>query len=185
MNNYTVYIHRNKINNKAYIGQTCQVPSYRWNSGKGYRNQSCFYSAINKYGWDNFEHIIWADGLTAEQANRYEELLIALFCTRDPKYGYNMSPGGNAWSEEAKQKLRAAAKNRDASWKQKQSMAHKGKKYPEAQLHSRKKVYCVELNEIFESARKASEELGIGQGNISGCCTGKWRKAGGYHFEYI
>ena len=47
------------------------------------------------------------------------------------------------------------------------------------------KAYCVELNEIFESARKASEELGIGQGNISGCCTGKWRKAGGYHFEYV
>ncbi len=185
MNNYTVYIHRNKINNKAYIGLTKQKPKYRWGRGSTYRPCLVFYRAIQKYGWDAFEHIIFAEGLTREEAKHMEALLVALYKTNDPNYGYNMSPGGDAVSEETIQKISAAAKNRDASWKQKQSMAHKGNKYPEAQLHRRKKVYCVELNEIFESARKASEELGIGQGNISGCCTGKWRKAGGYHFEYI
>lgn len=29
MNNYTIYMHRNKINGKVYIGQTCQNPKKR------------------------------------------------------------------------------------------------------------------------------------------------------------
>ena len=29
MNNYTIYMHKNKINGKVYIGQTCQNPIKR------------------------------------------------------------------------------------------------------------------------------------------------------------
>ena len=29
MNNYCIYIHKNKINGKVYIGQTCQNPKKR------------------------------------------------------------------------------------------------------------------------------------------------------------
>lgn len=43
---YTIYMHKNKINNKVYIGQTCQKPEYRWNNGNGYKTQTYFYSAI-------------------------------------------------------------------------------------------------------------------------------------------
>ena len=61
---YTIYIHRNKINNKAYIGQTCNDPKKRWENGNGYKKQPHFYNAIQKYGWDGFEHIIWGENLT-------------------------------------------------------------------------------------------------------------------------
>ena len=54
----TIYLHRNKINNKVYIGQTIQSPEERWKNGNGYKGCYYFYNAIQKYGWDNFEHII-------------------------------------------------------------------------------------------------------------------------------
>ena len=52
---YCIYMHRNKINNKKYIGQTKQEPpSKRWGKdGIGYKDSSHFYNAIQKYGWNN------------------------------------------------------------------------------------------------------------------------------------
>ena len=104
-NTYCVYIHINRVNNKAYIGQTVYGYdiSLRWrNNGKGYLKkdskgnftQPAFANAINKHGWDNFEHIIWANNLTAQEANHIEKLLIALFDTTNSEYGYNVRPGG-------------------------------------------------------------------------------------------
>ena len=91
-----MYIHRNKINNKVYIGQTIygDNPNRRWRNGFGYEGCIYFYNAIQKYGWDNFEHIVWADGLTENEANQLEELLISLYATRNSKYGYNIKYGG-------------------------------------------------------------------------------------------
>jgi predicted GIY-YIG superfamily endonuclease len=65
---YTVYQHKNKINGKVYIGITSQKLEQRWGSqGCNYKSSPHFYSAIQKYGWDNFEHNILFD-LTKEQA---------------------------------------------------------------------------------------------------------------------
>ena len=107
---YIVYMHRNKINNKVYIGQTCQKPEKRWNCGRGYNTSPRFYNAILKYGWDNFEHIILYTGLTLEQANFYEKQLIRQYNATNEEYGYNISSGGKNFthSEETKQKISAA-----------------------------------------------------------------------------
>lgn len=110
--NYTIYCHRNKINNKSYIGQTGQIPyTRRWCghgvSGTPYKNCPRFQNAIIKYGWDNFEHFILLDNLTCEQANYYEIMFIALFDTTNPEKGYNIALGGNnsICSEEIRKKL--------------------------------------------------------------------------------
>ena len=106
---YTIYMHRNKINGKIYIGQTCQKPSYRWKrNGKGYETCEIMWKAIQKYGWNNFEHIILKSNLTLEEANFYEEYYIKKFNSTNKQFGYNIRKGGKntPLSEETKQKLR-------------------------------------------------------------------------------
>lgn len=110
MNNYTVYIHKNKINGKMYVGQTSQPPQKRWDNGKGYETSPKFFNAILKYGWNNFEHIIVANNLTQEEANNLEERLIQQYETQI--YGYNIRSGGTNYqhSEETKRKIGEANK---------------------------------------------------------------------------
>ena len=119
---YTVYIHRNKINNKAYVGQTNQKVENRWGKGSIYKPCVLFYRAIQKYGWDNFEHIVFVSGLTQKEADVMEKGLIALFNTTNPSLGYNIKQGGDnhSLSEETKKKISEAAKNRDDDWRRKQ-----------------------------------------------------------------
>ena len=47
-----------------------------------------------------------------------------------------------------------------------------------------KPVYCVELNRTFNGAAQAARELGINHSNIIGCCKGKRKTTGAYHFRY-
>lgn len=60
---YTIYVHYLKSNPELarYVGFTSREPYTRWNSGKGYKDQP-FYKAIEKYGWENFEHKILEQG---------------------------------------------------------------------------------------------------------------------------
>ena len=108
---YLVYKHTNKINNKVYIGITSRNANERWgNNGINYKNSSYFYSAIQKYGWDNFNHEILFTGLTKDDACNKEIELIAFYKSSDKAFGYNMTTGGECchMTEEAKQKLSKA-----------------------------------------------------------------------------
>lgn len=107
---YTVYQHKNKINGKVYIGITSQKPEQRWRNGEGYKSSPHFYSAIQKYGWDNFEHNILFVELTKEQACLKEQELIKEFNSMNKEYGYNSTSGGDIFvmNEETKQKISQA-----------------------------------------------------------------------------
>lgn len=107
---YTVYQHKNKINGKIYIDITMQVPEHRWRHGEGYKSSPHFYAAIQKYGWDNFEHNILFQGLTKEEACLKEQQLIKKYNSMDRQYGYNSTSGGDIFTmnEETKQKISKA-----------------------------------------------------------------------------
>ena len=160
---YTVYIHTNKANNKAYIGITCRNVNDRWQNGLGYLTknkygeyqQPAIARAIKKYGWNNFDHIIWADNLTKEQACKYERLLIALFDTQNPKYGYNIRQGGNDGgagrivSEKTRLRLSIANKGRVSH--------NKGKPMSEEQKQKLRVAFANSPNRGDEWREKISE----------------------------
>ena len=45
-------------------------------------------------------------------------------------------------------------------------------------------MYCVELDETFNSIKEASEKLEIGNYCIGKACSGVAKTAGGYHWKY-
>ena len=174
MQDYKIYIHRNKINNKAYIGQTIN-PKERWKP-KNYKNNPHFYAAIEKYGWDSFEHIIFASGLTLEEANHMERLMIALFDTTNQSLGYNIRSGGDsggAFSEEARKRMSEAQKGLQAG-------AKNGRARKVAQ-------YDLQDNFIkeWDCIKEAADALGICRQGINACCTGKRKTAGGYKWRCV
>lgn len=92
--NFTLYIHITP-NNKKYFGITSQEVENRWqHDGVGYNHQKLFWRAIQKYGWDNIQHIVLAENLSKEWACKLEQDLIWKYKTHDSKCGYNNTLGG-------------------------------------------------------------------------------------------
>lgn len=88
---FIVYEHVNLFNNKRYIGITSQIPEVRWQRGSGCRENTIFFRAIKKYGWDNFEHNILYEGLSNREALEIESTLIKKY--KSLGVSYNISDG--------------------------------------------------------------------------------------------
>lgn len=186
-------MHRNKINNKVYIGITSQTPSQRWGAnGVGYsKHQDKFYNAIQKYGWNNFEHIIIQTHLNKETAENLEQEYIKKYDSI--KNGYNSREGGNMSSPslESRQKMSQAhlGKIPTLEARKKNSINNKGKHNrkhtPEEEKKmsekKKKKVICLNNNMIFSSIQEACAWCGLRSiTSISKVCTGE-RATGGKH----
>ena len=181
---WSVYMHVNKINSKVYVGITSKKPEERWQKGQGYNSQKYFYRAIQKYGWDSFEHIIFASGLTKDEACHMEICLIALYHTNEREYGYNLTKGGEGTLgfSLSGDKAYWFGKTLSESHKNKVREHHadfNGGKHPRARA-----VYCVELKKTFVCIRDAQRELNILVNDIADCCKGVRNTAGGFHWVY-
>ena len=203
---WCVYIHRNKINNKAYIGITSQSPNIRWKQGKGYYDCSYFYNAIKKYGWDNFEHIIWDENLTQNEAFHLERLLIGLFNTTNSDYGYNLSTGGQVGpigvrrSEETKEKLRklnlgennpnyGLKRSEETKKRMRDAMIGISKTYKNESGNPLKVPiiqYTLDGEYVceFSYAKEAYNKTGISRSAIENCLCGLSYTAGGYIWKH-
>ena len=155
---YIVYCHTNKINNKKYIGITSTSVDKRWGkNGSGYKGQLLFYNAIQKYGWNNFEHEILVSDLNSISACNKEIELIKKFNTTNKKYGYNISSGGKAYN---------GVLNNSKSKKVYQ--------------YTLKGV----LIETYISVAEASRLTKISYSHICACCKGNRSSAGNYQWSY-
>lgn len=169
---WSVYVHINKTNLKMYIGITSTKPSRRWGyEGHGYKMNPKFWHAIQKYGWDGFQHEVLISGINEELACQLEVMLIAKFDTI--KNGYNQEPGGigGAKSDEARQKIREARKRQIITPEHiaKVAASHRGRKNtPEtkALMHESARdrfepVVCIETGERFESITDAAKAKNV------------------------
>lgn len=89
----------------------------RWMNGYGYAKHLPIRRAFDKYGWDNFEHMILYTDLTEEEAKQIEQELILKYQTQNREFGYNITAGGDGvkgWhpSDETKSKISKSAKLR-------------------------------------------------------------------------
>lgn len=51
-------------------------------------------------------------------------------------------------------------------------------------VYRRAKVYCLELDQTFNSVKEAAEFTGANKESISGCINKRYKTAGGYHWRY-
>ena len=192
---YTVYKHISP-SGKVYIGITKRKPEYRWNKGKGYReDQLLFYRAIKKYGWDNFTHEILYTGLSEKDAKNIEISLIRQY--KSLGMSYNITDGGDGgrglhnkrkkMSDETKLKMSKSRKGLLAGNKNPMYGRHEtapaygkfGKEHPAS-----KKVYQYDLLGNFikewDCLSEVQRHLNILVTHITACCNGRQKTAGGY-----
>lgn len=198
---YCVYVHTNTINGKKYVGQTCKKPEHRWGKdGNGYKDCTYFYNAIQKYGWDNFEHEIIKSNLTLDEANELETSFIKEYNTMDQENGYNLQSGGHNYkfSEEALKNISIAQKKRFESPEELAKLRGymKGKHHSEEVKEKMRNIhlnltqqnaiqtdqYSIngEFIKTWRSRRHAASCLGIRVEHITECCKGTRKIAGGF-----
>lgn len=98
MREYSIYIIKNTVNKKVYIGQTCQSVHTRFMqhmkpSVTKQRGSYKIYNAINKYGKDKFYVETLETGLTSEEADEREIYYIEQYNSFEN--GYNSTRGAD------------------------------------------------------------------------------------------
>lgn len=195
---WKVYVHTNLLNGKKYVGITSQKPEYRWCNGKGYGHSKHFQSAINKYGWDAFEHEVLYDYLSEAEAKAKEQELISLWKTQDREYGYNTTAGGEGAtgfvpSEELRKRWSEMRKGTKRSEETKRKMAEAGRrtyeksriplaeaKYRPVNMYDLDGVFLQRFNSLIE----AKDAIGYKGTHIGDVCRGKRKSCAGYLWQY-
>ena len=207
---YVIYTHTNKTNGKVYVGLTSMKPEERWRNGKRYKEGTHFRNAIDKYGWDSFEHKVIKENLTKEEAIYWEQHYISFYNSADRQYGYNMSiggeHGGHPQTVETREKISKncsgfkGKKHTDESL-EKMRKAKSGENHPNYGKHFSEDVkerqrksalndrgrlfFCVELNRIFNNLNDAHKETSCAKSSIVLCCQEKQVQSKGYHWKYV
>lgn len=92
-----IYIIKNKINNKVYVGQTTVSIKLRFQNHLSAARHGKDYiigKAIRKYGEENF-YVELLEECLKEELNDREIYWISYFNSTNSRFGYNISIGGN------------------------------------------------------------------------------------------
>lgn len=93
-----IYMIKNTINNKVYIGQSIHVydrlSEHKTKLNGKYHSNSHLQHSFNKYGKDSFEFKL-LKACKEKYLDRFEKLFIRIGDLTNPKKGYNKESGGN------------------------------------------------------------------------------------------
>lgn len=189
-------------NGKVYVGITSRKPEYRWNKGKGYARNKHLYSAIRKYGWDNFGHEIIASDLMKETACALEKELVKICKSNQREFGYNNSIGGEAPSKGRKatkeeiEKRVAAIRMKPMSREGRENIS-KAKKGKPNGLDGRIGEKCAKAGIVYQIDRESnkvvsiyygfaemSRKTGFARTPVREVASGKRKQACGYLWQY-
>lgn len=93
---YSLYVHIFP-NNKVYVGITSQKPKVRWGyTGVNYKAQPYLWSAIQKYGWNNIQHVVILQTKFKDEIEKQEKYFITeVYHSNEKDKGYNIAQGGS------------------------------------------------------------------------------------------
>ena len=134
----SIYLIRNTVNGKCYIGQTyrdVETRVFKEHLRGHPSNCRLLSNAVKKHGANNFTYEILHDGIIPEFLDDLEREAIEKFNTIAP-HGYNLTTGGNSGgspSEETRRKISTTLKGKTFSeeTRRKISEANKGRKHSE------------------------------------------------------
>jgi len=117
-----IYLIRNNLNNKIYIGKTKQFYKKYINNKIKQNPNMPIIKAIKKYGCENFSVKVIDVATTKEQLNNLEKFYIKSFNSKNHQIGYNICDGGEGGiggpnfkghkhTEETKEKMRNKPKS--------------------------------------------------------------------------
>lgn len=151
-----IYMHKNLVNGKVYIGQTKQNAKTRWKAG--YRTSTKFNNAIKKYGWEGFEHTIICECEDWE-ADLLERAFIKKY--NSVESGYNLQYGGKKnkkISKETRDRLSKARMGRTVTQDTREKISQSQKGY-----HNSKATEFKKGHHHSPEMRKRLSELNKGR----------------------
>lgn len=141
-----IYLIKNTVNDKCYIGLTTTTPEKRFKKHISMaKSKGCYalYSAFEKYGVDKFSVAEIASSNDKAELMRLEADLIEKHKTLSPS-GYNLTTGGESCivTDETKKKISKSLAGRSVTWGGKVSESVKklweSKEYRDKQVEQRK-----------------------------------------------
>jgi group I intron endonuclease len=152
-----IYLIRNTLNGKVYVGQTKNGLKGRWSDhvySARHGSEWRIHQAIRKHGPDAFtiEQIEAAE--TDVELNAKETALIAVHRSCDYLHGYNMEPGGFGISEARREKLRVQFSGAgNPMFGKPGTRGHAGKRHSEESLRKMSKNRSMRLKKASGEGR--------------------------------
>ena len=150
-----VYLIRNRVNGRVYVGQTVNDIKSRWYShvsmSENAKPRMVVCRAIKKHGKENFDLVELHRAYSRDELDSMEVKAIFSFEADNPNFGYNVASGG------------AGPKNYKVTKQQRDKISafHKGRKQSDTQIANRVKSLTGKKRTLEQI--KAMSEMRLGK----------------------